>query len=371
MAQIRYFLGANSPNGFYSLYDQLIDLESAQAVYLLKGGPGCGKSSFMRRVARHAEAAGYSVQYILCSGDPDSLDAIVIPDLSIALVDATAPHVIEPSYPGVVEHYLNLGAYYDGAGLQSIRSAIQADMKGYKEHYKRCYRCLSAAAELDADLHELLLTPEVSAKLVKRAKGILSRELKGDGTGGTVQQRFLSGLTHRGTVCCWETVEAQCRRVYELCDSYGLAHSLLTPILTAATARGFDVVACPCPLAPDRLEHLLIPGLGLAFVTSSQELAYPGRPYRRLHLDTLACGDVYRRYRARVRFTRKVSAALKAEAVQALARAKAQHDALEAHYNPFVDFDGVYAQADQLANQIIPETALTASPPSRPEGSPA
>ena len=44
MAQIRYFLGANSPNGFYSLYDQLIDLESAQAVYLLKGGPGCGKS---------------------------------------------------------------------------------------------------------------------------------------------------------------------------------------------------------------------------------------------------------------------------------------------------------------------------------------
>lgn len=52
MAQIRYFLGANSPNGFYSLYDQLIDLESAQAVYLLKGGPGCGKSSFMRRVAR-------------------------------------------------------------------------------------------------------------------------------------------------------------------------------------------------------------------------------------------------------------------------------------------------------------------------------
>ena len=96
MAQIRYFLGANSPTGFYSLYDQLIDLETAQAVYLLKGGPGCGKSSFMRRVARHAEAAGQPVEYISCSGDPDSLDAVVLPAQAVALVDATAPHAMAP-----------------------------------------------------------------------------------------------------------------------------------------------------------------------------------------------------------------------------------------------------------------------------------
>lgn len=73
MAQIRYFLGANSPNGFYSLYDQLIDLESAQAVYLLKGRSGLRKVLVYAPRRPHAEAAGYSVQYILCSGDPDSL----------------------------------------------------------------------------------------------------------------------------------------------------------------------------------------------------------------------------------------------------------------------------------------------------------
>ena len=96
MAQIRYFLGANSPTGFYSLYDQLIDLETAQAVYIIKGGPGCGKSSFMRRIARHAEAAGCSTHFILCSGDPDSLDGLIIPERKIALVDGTAPHVVVP-----------------------------------------------------------------------------------------------------------------------------------------------------------------------------------------------------------------------------------------------------------------------------------
>ena len=366
MAQIQYFLGANAPSGFYSLYDQLIDLDTARAVYLLKGGPGCGKSSLMRRVARHAEAAGYSVQYILCAGDPDSLDAIVIPERAVAFVDATAPHIIEPKYPGVVEHYVNLGAYYDAAGLQSVRSAVREDMLGYKEHYKRCYRCLFASSELDSDLRELLLTSELSAKLAKRARGIISREIKGDGTGGTVQQRFLSGVTHRGMVCCWETVEAQCRRVYELCDSYGLAHALLSPILTAATARGYDVVACPCPLAPDRLEHLLIPDLGLAFLTSNSELAYPGRPYRRIHLDSLATGEIYRKHRPRIRFTRKVSAALKEEAILALSQAKAQHDELEAHYNPFVDFDGVYGEADRLAELAVSGDTLKANPKERP-----
>lgn len=93
---IRYFLGANSPQGFYSLYDQLIDPAQARAVYILKGGPGCGKSSLMRRVAARAEEAGCEVEYIHCSGDPDSLDAVVFPALRTAIVDGTAPHGAVP-----------------------------------------------------------------------------------------------------------------------------------------------------------------------------------------------------------------------------------------------------------------------------------
>ena len=36
LPHIQYFLGANSPSGFYSLYDQLISPEEARAVYILK-----------------------------------------------------------------------------------------------------------------------------------------------------------------------------------------------------------------------------------------------------------------------------------------------------------------------------------------------
>ena len=93
---IQYFLGANSPTGFYSLYDQLLPPEQASAIYILKGGPGCGKSTLMRRVAALAQEAGEPVEYILCSGDPDSLDAILLPGKKAALVDGTAPHDTAP-----------------------------------------------------------------------------------------------------------------------------------------------------------------------------------------------------------------------------------------------------------------------------------
>ena len=43
-----YFLGANSKNGFYSLYDELFAGE--YRLHIIKGGPGTGKSSFMRKI---------------------------------------------------------------------------------------------------------------------------------------------------------------------------------------------------------------------------------------------------------------------------------------------------------------------------------
>ena len=89
---ITYFLGANSAQGFASLSAQWIDQSRAQAFYAIKGGAGCGKSTLMAGIARSLEAQGYAVEYIRCSGDPDSLDAILLPEKKTAIVDGTAPH---------------------------------------------------------------------------------------------------------------------------------------------------------------------------------------------------------------------------------------------------------------------------------------
>ena len=354
MPNIQYFLGGNTPAGFYSLYHQLSDPARMRALYIIKGGPGSGKSTLMRRVERHVQAAGLNVEEVLCSGDPGSLDGVIIPELGAALVDGTAPHVVEPRCPGVVERYIDLSGFYDQNGLQPLKEPILAATAEYQGHYKRVYRCLGAAGELRRNMDELLDTETVQQRLAKRAAGIISRELKRPAQGdGRTQQRFLSAVTHRGAFTLWNTVSAQADRVYELADSCGLAHHLLAPVLTAALAAGHDAVACPDPMAPDRLAHLILPGLSLAFVTSTREDPWPHRAYRRLRLDAMADPEAYRLNRPRLRFTKRVAAALMDEGVAGLARAKEAHDRLEGLYNPYVDFDAVAQTADHLAGQVL------------------
>lgn len=356
MSQIQYFLGGNTPSGFYSLYHELSDPHRIRALYILKGGPGCGKSTLMKRVARHAQAAGLDTVLIPCSGDPDSLDGLILPRLSAAIVDGTAPHVVEPVCPGAVERYVDLSHYYDRDALQPLKADLLAASDACHRCYRRAYRCLGAAGELRKNMTELLTTDGMHQKLARRAKGIAGRELKrsADSRGeGQLSHRFLSAVTCSGPIVLWDTVAAQAERVYALADSFGLAHDLLAPLLTAALAAGHDAVACPDPMAPDRLAHLIFPGLSLAFVTSSPEQPWPHRTYRRLRLDAMADSDVFRINRPRLRFTRKVAAALSEEGISALAHAKENHDRLEALYNPHVDFAGVCSAADRLAEEIL------------------
>lgn len=353
MPNIQYFLGANSPRGFYSLYDQLIPLEHARAIYILKGGPGCGKSTLMKKVAQQAQESGLPAECILCSGDPASLDAVVLPSLQVALVDGTAPHVVEPKCPGAVEHYVNLGECYDSAALAPLRGEIARCMTAYQSCYPRAYRCLAAAAQLREDGRAMLSTPQLEEKLSRRAAGILKREVhprKGQ-TPGRVIQRFLTAVTHKGLITLYHTALAQCSRIYELADSYGLAHSMLTHLLAGITAAGYDAVVCPDPMAPERMEHLLVPALGLAFLTVPPNRALPVRPYRRIRLDAMPDYALLRQLRPRLRFSAKVCRSLVDEAVQSLAQAKAMHDALEEVYHPHVNF----ARVDEMAQKIIAE----------------
>ena len=120
----RYFLGANSRYGFYSLYDGFTSPASGDFLWVIKGGPGCGKSSFMKKLGKAAEEHGLPVEYIHCSGDPDSLDGVRLPTLRTAYADGTAPHVIESVYPGAASLYLDLGTFYDAGALETELDAI-------------------------------------------------------------------------------------------------------------------------------------------------------------------------------------------------------------------------------------------------------
>ena len=94
MAQItNFFLGANSGSGFQNLFSEIMDPETAFDIMILTG---VGKNTFMREIGRTMEQAGADVEYLWCSGDPDSLDGVVIPALRCAVCDGTSPHGTAP-----------------------------------------------------------------------------------------------------------------------------------------------------------------------------------------------------------------------------------------------------------------------------------
>ena len=345
-----FFMGALGPKGFQGYFDWL-DTQEQVPLYLIKAGPGCGKSTLMNRLA---QASPLPVERIHCSSDPDSLDGVIFSKPRAAIIDATAPHVVEPACAGAVERYVDLSQFYSREGLQPLKGDIIAAGQACSACYKRVYRCLGAAGELLEDVHDRVTSDLLTQKLARRARGIILREFKPTAaTPGVEHQAFLSAVTYQGSVTLWETVEAQAGRVYELWDSYGLAHDLLAPILAAGLATGHQVVACPDPMAPQRLAHLIFPDLSLAFVTSNAAAPWPHHPYRRLRLDAMVDREVYRSSRPRLRFAQKVAQALVDQAVDGLRQAKAAHDSLEALYNPHVDFEGVYRAADQVAEEIL------------------
>lgn len=339
MAQITdFFAGANSGEGFRSLFHEMVDIEDTYDFMVLKGGPGVGKNTFMREVARSMEAAGTAVERLWCSGDPDSLDGVVLPELRCAVVDGTSPHVIEPQYPAAVDRYVDLGRFYDLTAAKADAEAVKTHTRNYKAAYVRAYHSLKAARQVELDAIAAVQSRFDREKADRRVSGIIARELRrrGDERGKTTR-RFLGSITHKGYVWRFDSVDTLCPRVYEFADSWELAGESLARIHAAAAAGGWDTIVCPSPENLDRIEHLLIPGLGLAFVTSRPGMDYGKKPYRRIRLDAMAAVEG----KTRLRFQARMAALLREEGVAALKDAKANHDKLEAVYNPYVNFDGV------------------------------
>lgn len=338
----RFFLGANSPGGFSSLYGGFTDPD-AETLYILKGGPGCGKSTMMKKIAAAAEGAGLRVELIHCSGDPDSLDGVKIPARGIAYVDGTSPHVVEPSFAGAQGVYVNLGAFYDREALLAVREDIARLTRVYKAQYDRAFRLLAGAAALN---ETPTVPPEDGSNALRRVRSLLRRELRGAPQGdGALTRRFLSAWSCQGHVTLWDTVPALCERVWVLDNDLGLGTAALEEAAQACRRQGLRVVACMDPMEPQKIEHLLVPEAGFALVTQTTGHPCPLKPYRHLRLD--ASSD--KSLRAAAKRARKLRAPLLDEALSALKEAKALHDQLEALYIPNTDFSGV----DKLTRRHI------------------
>lgn len=344
-----FFLGANSRRGFVSFFEDVCTEQPGREVFMIKSGPGCGKSTMIQKVGDALVGDG-AREDILCSSDPNSYDGVILHARGCAILDGTAPHVLEPAMPGANGGYLAFPPFLDRLALREKAGALYALAAAARDHYAQATRLIAAACEV-RDSIRLSVEPLFDRhRFARRAFGIIARELPHTEGRGRVFRRFLDGITPDGCIRLWDTAATLCSRIYELTDSYGFSHLLLEPILHAAIERGHDVYACYDPCEPTRLLHLLLPSLSLGFVTTSQERC-PLPVYRHIRADAYVSLSGERRLRGRTRLLTRIADSLMDDAVAEVQSAHLLHDRIEAIYRPHIDF----AALDRRRLEIIDE----------------
>ena len=148
---VKYFLAANSCEGFVSSFTDSFSAKDGWRAFIIKGGPGTGKSSFMKFLAAKANEKKIRTELCFCSSDPNSLDAVIFPEKKVIVLDGTAPHTLDPLYPGVCEKILNFGDFWFEKSFLENREEIIALTDENKSLHRTAARYLWAAGEVFND----------------------------------------------------------------------------------------------------------------------------------------------------------------------------------------------------------------------------
>ena len=297
-----YFLGANTKAGFASLYVHFPP--DGAYLHILKGGPGTGKSSMLKAIANAAKERELSVEQVLCSGDPDSLDGVYIPALHQAWADGTAPHVLEPKLLGVTGDYIDLSAYlmlpFSETEKQELLQLQAQNRDCYRLAYAALADCAAAggsrtAAKNNRDVHSLMNA------LPKKAERRPARRC------------FLSAISCKGAL----------RLEQQLTDFVTLpaVPEEISAAAELAQERGYEAFLCPSPLTPEIPEALILP----------EEKLY-------IKAQFLPTEEAFMAQR---------------KAISNLEQAKLIHDRMELLYRPHMDFRALSEDTEVLIQSLF------------------
>ncbi len=187
-----YFAAANSYRGFVSNFPREFSPEKYERVFILKGGPGTGKSTLMRGIGALFSNEEAYVKAIYCSSDIHSLDGVTITkdNKSICIIDGTAPHSVDPQYPGVKEEIIDLARCLDTTVLQKHKTDVFSLNKTKKEHFQSAYSLL----EIAGAINDKILANYSKSYDYSRAEFIINELLtdKKTNVGGRVDWQFIS-----------------------------------------------------------------------------------------------------------------------------------------------------------------------------------
>ena len=264
-----YFAGINSKDGFVNNFNNINTTKNG-ITYILKGGPGTGKSTLMKKVGMFFATRGEQVDFFHCSSDVNSLDGIFLPTHGVAIVDGTAPHIIEATMPAIKENLINLGEYIN-QNVQKNSKKVEKLLENKKKHYNMAYMFLKCAGTLfdaneqlgDADTKETTENLLQSLDL-KTSKQYKKRELFLT----AVDTKIISLLSKNkySKILCLNLSQKANHIVFAELANYAeknnISHTLLKEVLNTSFIEAIEfndinllIYSCPTTLNKEALKN--------------------------------------------------------------------------------------------------------------------
>lgn len=360
MGKIRHvFPGGNTCQGFFSFYDYLAKTGIKRKI-ILKGGPGVGKSTFMKKVGKHFEDMGLNIEYHWCSSDNDSLDGVVIGDHRVCLLDGTAPHVVDPKFPGAVDEIINLGQFWKRNLIVQSRPEIISLNSEISHCFNRAYLRLAEAKQALDEWSSFYLQARDEALVNRNILALADEFCRGaERSPEPGRHLFAAAITPRGIESKLDSL------LDDSCAFYGVKGSpgsgvkeLLSYTAGQLSLRGVYAEIYHNPLVPGDIDIIISPAQRLVMIDVSNSIfdytsGLANVKFKRwLDFDHLANNSVLNANQGRTEDARqRIQQNLEA-AVEYIAQAKETHDQLETHYVPALDFEQVDMYREALQSEL-------------------
>jgi hypothetical protein len=265
----KYFLGTYTPNGYYTVFDKLIDL-SDYFTYILKGD-----QSASRLIETVVENVSPTEVYY-CSAQPDCLDAAVFGDCRVIVADSIKPHIFEPTVPGACQQIVNIGEMWDVISLKNRRAELEELHISHKSCMDGAARSLAALGSITADSFKIgksaLMIDKLDAFITRFIKKNIPKNRETEKK-GNVSYRQICAVTADGFSVL---IPTEAKEIFIISDNlFAGTDYLLRELTKTAADRGYDCIITRSPLhniEPDEvLFSLFIPELKMIFVNSTEQ----------------------------------------------------------------------------------------------------
>lgn len=270
VTEYKYFAAANGYDGFRSYFDSVFKSSDFKKIYVLKGGPGTGKSSLMKSVSRYFSDKGVYNEAIYCSSDPDSLDGVIVEinGKRAAVLDGTAPHERDATIPGAIDELINLGECWDSDKLEKRRAEILSLNEKKKIFYNDAYGYLALIGEIDSKIKAEYLSKVDFSNIVKDAEEFIKANLSRVGCTGE-RTRLTSSFGKSGYLH-FDTLSEISKCTIRVKGDGINEFIYMKALYDAARALSIGMTVAPSPFDKDEIEELYFPeeGLTISAVTS-------------------------------------------------------------------------------------------------------